>query len=451
MSYYFTEKIGKNHQDFLSIKYFPKFQGKLLLFSLLLLIFFLQMNAQKASAYQAAGYKSKPFVRVLCYHHIIPGTLPQGATTRAVIPLSEFESQMKYLYDSGYYTASLKDLAEFIYGNKKLPEKTVLITFDDGYESNYVYAFPILKKYKFKAAVFIIGNRISDKSQPYDPNKLSFLTFSEIKEMFGSGLVEFGSHTFNAHEYRGPKPALLSMSKAQIEEDFASQASVFSKNGIPAPSAIAYPYGRYNSAIKEAAKKFGYTMGFTITEGFVYQNSNPFALNRIIIPPGTNIPAFKSLLKDSYPEMPPGFKNSIVLEINSRTAYIKGRPLLLDACPFIEKGTTMVPLRFIAQSLGGGVEWIPAERKITIITPKTTVELRAEPAESPIRQSLSQEASDLCRREALVNGQKVLLDTPPLIKNDRVMVPLRFLSETLGFEVKWYGALKMVEIKKPGV
>jgi peptidoglycan/xylan/chitin deacetylase (PgdA/CDA1 family) len=414
----------------------------ILLSSLSLIISLLLANAENA----AAAQESKPFVRVLCYHHIIPGPLPQGATTHAVIPLSEFEAQMKYLYDAGYYTASFEDVADFIYKKKILPEKTVLISFDDGYESNYVYAYPILKKYNFRAVIFLIGSRISDKNGPYDPNKLSMLTSSQIKEMFDSGLVEFGSHTFNAHEYIGAKPALLSMDKTQIEEDFALQAGVFAKNGIPAPSAIAYPFGRFNGNAKEAAKKFGYTLGFTIMEGFVYQDSNPYALNRIIVPPGTGISEFKSLLKDSFPEMPPDYKNSIVLQINSRTAYMKGRPFLLDACPFIENGVTMVPLRFISQSLGARVEWLPAERKILVVAPETTVELRAEP---PLRQSVTQSAPGLPLSEAIVNGKNIFLDTPPIIKNDRIMVPLRFLSETLGFEVKWRGPLKMVEIKLP--
>lgn len=409
-------------------------------------VFFLPVNAENASATQASENKSKSFVRVLCYHHIIPGSLPQGATTRAVIPLSEFEAQMKYLYDSGYYTASLEDIADFVYVKKKLPEKTVLITFDDGYESNYVYAFPILKKYNFKAAIFLIGSCIADKEEPFEPNRLSKLSYRQIKEMFDSGLVEFGSHTFNAHEYMGGKPALLSMDKTQIEEDFASQARVFAKNGIPAPSAIAYPYGRYNGEVRKAAKKFGYALGFTITEGVVCQGSDPYALKRIIIPPGTGVSEFKSLLKDNSPEMPPDFKNSIILQINSQTAYIKGRPFLLDACPFIENGVTMVPLRFISQSLGARVEWLPAERKILVVAPETTVELRAEP---PLRQAVPQSAPGLPRSEAIVNGKNIFLDTPPIIKNDRIMVPLRFLSETLGFEVKWRGPLKMVEIKLP--
>ena len=78
---------------------------------------------------------------VLLYHHVVP----KDADTSSIISLSDFESQMEYLYKHGYYTASLKELEEFLYDEKELPEKTVIITFDDGYESNYIYAYPVLK------------------------------------------------------------------------------------------------------------------------------------------------------------------------------------------------------------------------------------------------------------------------------------------------------------------
>src|SRR5688572_14911057 len=77
-----------------------------------------------------------PMIKVLCYHHIVPEPLPKKIDTTGNV--SEFEEQMKYLYQHGYYTASLKDIGDFLYNKKKLAEKTVVITFDDGYESNYI-------------------------------------------------------------------------------------------------------------------------------------------------------------------------------------------------------------------------------------------------------------------------------------------------------------------------
>jgi len=142
---------------------------------------------------------------------------------------------MKYLHDNGYRTASLREVEDFIYNHKKLSEKTVLITFDDGYESNYVYAFPALKTYDFRAAIFLIGSKIVQKEEPFDPDKLSMLSFRQIRKMLASGLVEFGSHTFDAHEYIDGKPALLSMDKRQLDLDFSKEAELFTKNSLPSP------------------------------------------------------------------------------------------------------------------------------------------------------------------------------------------------------------------------
>jgi len=447
--------LGQNMHQTINISTILYFSRRFLrrkLAGLLLLPFFCVLLTNLApSAYAAPDFSdgSKPFITVLSYHHIIPGQLPQGATTKAVIPLAEFETQMKYLHDNGYYTASLEDVDDFIHNNKKLPEKTVLITFDDGYESIYVYAFPLLKSYDFKATVFIIGSKMVQEEEPFDPDILSMLSFRQIKEMSDSGLVEFGSHTFDAHEYIGSKPALLSMDKMEIEDDFTRESEVFAKNSLPSPIAIAYPYGRFNNAVVEASKKFGFKLGFNLTDGIVQQGSNPCSLNRTVVPPGTDIERFKALLKDGSSGMLAGFENSIVLQIGSETAYVKGSPSLLDSCTFIESGSTMVPLRFIAQSLGARVDWIPEERKILVNSPQKTIELWAIPADVSGDRMIPQDTCNSLRQQAIVNGNNVPLETPPVIINGRVMVPIRFLSEALGFEIKWHENLRMVEIKQP--
>ncbi|MGB4132477.1 MAG: polysaccharide deacetylase family protein, partial [Tepidanaerobacteraceae bacterium] len=117
----------------------------------------------------------QPKIKVLCYHHIIPETLSKRIDT--VVSVSEFEEQMKYLYQHGYYTASVKDIQEFLYSKKKLPENTLLITFDDGYESNYIYAYPILKKYGFRAVIFPIGSGITESEQPEHTGTLTKLSY----------------------------------------------------------------------------------------------------------------------------------------------------------------------------------------------------------------------------------------------------------------------------------
>ena len=384
------------------------------------------------SAPLAANATKKPFVTVLNYHHLIPGAIPKNTTSKATIPIAEFEAQMKYLYENGYYTASLKELEDFLYKKRELPEKTVVITFDDGYESSYVYAFPILKKYNHKAVLFTVTSTIVNDEKPFSPARLSILSFAQMKEMRDSGLIEFGSHTFDAHKYIGKKPKLLTLNKQGIMQDLNMEKQVFLKNGFPAPTAIAYPFGRSNKNVLNAAKACGHKIGFTISQGYVYQNSDPMLLNRMIVKPGTWTGEFSQLLRNNSPALPNGFEQKILLSIDSNVAYIKGNPVLLDAAPYVYNGRAMVPLRFVAECLGAKVSWQQSTKKVVVNTPEKSVELPISP---------NPETS-----HAIVNGKKIPLDASASIISGRVMVPVRFISETLGFAIDWHTNERLIEI-----
>ena len=109
-------------------------------------------------------------VPVLMYHHI-----SDDVTSSAVVTAETFERHMAALLDEGYSPVSLRELSDFVHGDGELPEKPVVITFDDGYMSNYELAFPILKKYGSKASVFVIGSSVGkseykDTGQPIIPH-----------------------------------------------------------------------------------------------------------------------------------------------------------------------------------------------------------------------------------------------------------------------------------------
>ena len=99
----------------------------------------------------------------------------------------QFEAQMAYLKEEGYTTVTIDELMDACENGAALPEKPVVITFDDGYEDNYEYAYPILQKYGFKATIFLIY----DLTDAYP----GYLTWNEIAEMKASGLMRFESHT----------------------------------------------------------------------------------------------------------------------------------------------------------------------------------------------------------------------------------------------------------------
>jgi len=125
---------------------------------------------------------SSPGVPVLNYHQV-----EQKNGNPLTLWPDQFEAQMAYLADEGYTTITIDEMMDALENGTPLPEKPVIITFDDGYADNYEYAYPILKKYGFKATIFLIY----DFTNTY-PN---YLTWEQINEMKESGLIHFESHT----------------------------------------------------------------------------------------------------------------------------------------------------------------------------------------------------------------------------------------------------------------
>ncbi|MCL6593658.1 MAG: polysaccharide deacetylase family protein, partial [Alicyclobacillus sp.] len=122
-----------------------------------------------------------PRVPILEYHDIT--YIPHDPW--AMSP-SQFAEEMKYLHDNQFHVMSLDELYAVMQGRASLPARPVVITFDDGYESNYTNAFPILKQYRFPATIFMISGFVG---------RSGFLTKDQLLTMANSGLIEVESHT----------------------------------------------------------------------------------------------------------------------------------------------------------------------------------------------------------------------------------------------------------------
>lgn len=243
-------------------------------------------------------------VPVLMYHHINPHKGDMVTITPEV-----FEGQMKYLREAGYKTLKMEELVSYIKGESTLNQKAVAVTFDDGWLDNYIYAFPILKKYNINAAIFIVSdwvNRASAINPPASPLKLRgeqrggtvvpihkesklliekkedyrvALNWGHIKEMSDSGLVEFYSHTKSHMKCN----ALLETEL--LEEIEKSKKIIEEKMGRPCPY-LCWPYGKYNDTALNIAKGAGYKAIFTTKHGVVEAGSDPFAIERIVVKDG---------------------------------------------------------------------------------------------------------------------------------------------------------------------
>jgi peptidoglycan/xylan/chitin deacetylase (PgdA/CDA1 family) len=232
---------------------------RLLLVLMLLAMPFVVASPKQMTASQRSDAENETKVLVLNYHKI-----DNKDISLSVLP-EDFDQQMKYLSDNGYHTITPDDLYASLAGEKELPEKPVLITFDDGYEDNYQNAYPILKKYDMKATIFVISGFLD-----VYPN---YLTWDQAREMDQNG-INIESHTVDHKSMTDLTDdelrAELVDSKKKIEKELGHEIHF-----------MAYPTGTYNLHIASLVKDAGYQAAFTIKYGNVDKNSNIYALERV--------------------------------------------------------------------------------------------------------------------------------------------------------------------------
>lgn len=183
------------------------------------------------------------------------------------IPPQEFEEQIAYLSLNGYTTITPDDLMAYFNHDKELPEKPILITFDDGYLDNYTNAYPILKKYGFTATIFIVTDLVGHDER--------FMTWDQIRQMQQDGFV-FGSHTVS-------HIALTNLTRNQAMDELVNSRKEIERQLGTKVRYFAYPTGAYNQQVEEMVKQAGYRAAFTIRYGQAGIDSNPYALERIPI------------------------------------------------------------------------------------------------------------------------------------------------------------------------
>ncbi|MGB9680517.1 MAG: polysaccharide deacetylase family protein, partial [Thermoanaerobacteraceae bacterium] len=160
---------------------------KYLAISVTILLFVVILLIPSPSVHLKAEPK-KAFVPVLMYHHLQKeGSFDSAKLGGVIIDPQRFEKQMLYLKAAGYHTITLEQLRDFVLYNKPLPSKPIVITFDDGYLSNYVYAYPILKKLDMKAEINIIVSYVPNDVNKQKPEVfIPHFTWEQAKEMSDS-------------------------------------------------------------------------------------------------------------------------------------------------------------------------------------------------------------------------------------------------------------------------
>ncbi len=202
-----------------------------------------------------------------------------------------FKKQMEYLYKKNYNVVSLNKLIEYI-KNKNIPLKTIVLSFDDGYEDNYFNVFPILKKYNFPSTIFLATNFIKQKALNSFNTPLPMLSWRQIKEMHNSGLIDFEPHT---HTH----PRLTKISLESAKREILESRKIIEENLNKQCKFFAYPHGEYNQEIVKFLKENNFKGAVITKEGLISDRDDLFKLRRNYISSSTNFPQFKGRLNFS--------------------------------------------------------------------------------------------------------------------------------------------------------
>lgn len=207
---------------------------------------------------------------IVMYHHISDSEKRWGSY---VISTAEFESDLKYLRDEGYTSISTEQLIQWADGNGVLPEKPVMITFDDGFESTYVYAMPLLEKYGMKAVVSVVGAVTEQYTKNPDHNVgYSYMDWNEVKKLDKGNVFEVQCHTYNMHSLSPRKGCNKMKGESEtnyekaLNEDFTLFQTKFTNVTGHSSNVLALPFGTFCKSTIEIAKKNGFEVIFLCAE-----------------------------------------------------------------------------------------------------------------------------------------------------------------------------------------
>jgi len=215
------------------------------------------------------------------YDDILPSPL--------FVTLENFEEQMAYLHNHHYHTLTLGKVKDYFYQDKKLPEKSILLTFDDCYQSVKKYAYPVLKKFNFNAVAFVVTSWLHETPKEFNPQKSVCMTGEDLADM--SDVFEYANHSDSFHRRTNETTSVMMDAS---DEEFSNDLDICNKNDcIQVKDVFAYPFGLYIERNVSLLKKKGFLLAFTSDDGQNDEKTDPLLLKRNAIPYFINMNDFK--------------------------------------------------------------------------------------------------------------------------------------------------------------
>ena len=227
---------------------------------MLCMVCFVVTSCGKTESETADALENAERIPVITYHRICPDSYHKTLKEQVSLwhKLSSFEEEMKYLHDNGYTTLSMDEFYKWYTGDRQVPPKSVVITFDDGHYSVLRYGLPVLRRYGMKATVFMIGKDYNFKGDPENP--MACIGLEDVYETRKDyPKLEFQSHTYKIHNNSNVDPVVTHMSYDEIMQDFELQDTLFASLNF---RYLAYPYGIYTDDFVKAARDSGFKLAF---------------------------------------------------------------------------------------------------------------------------------------------------------------------------------------------
>ena len=220
----------------------------------------------------SAPYAESVRVPIVMYHLVLKDPARAG---KYVIPPETLEKDLQWIRDNGYQTVTAEDLIAFVHKGTPLPEKPIVLTFDDGYTNNHTYAYPLLEAYGMRAVLSVIGS-VSDRYTALgdeNPNYAN-LTWARVRELAESGVFEIQNHTYDLHRNDGPRKGCKRLAGESIDayqgmllRDLQQNQDAIQRAIGTRPRTFVYPFGAISPESLEVVKKAGFFASFSCEEG----------------------------------------------------------------------------------------------------------------------------------------------------------------------------------------
>jgi peptidoglycan/xylan/chitin deacetylase (PgdA/CDA1 family) len=222
-----------------------------------------------------SGAPVRGSLRVLAYHAFAE-KIDHPVMQRYSVSASLFRAQLRLLRLAGYRFVDVEQSLKFLLGEAAVPPRSLLLTFDDCYESLLTVALPILREHGLTGAAFAVSQRLgraNDWSHNLGGLRVPLLDASGLAELAAAG-IEIGSHT------RTHRP-LTELTAADLRSEIAGSIQDLEALGLPRPRLLAYPFGEHGDAVHAAASAAGLLAAFTVDPGRVRPGADPFRVPRI--------------------------------------------------------------------------------------------------------------------------------------------------------------------------